>query len=601
MQTPKTRNTSSPATPQKISPRAVRQQKTAALESDSTSSSDLANKTPKDRSPKVGERKSPRSPASEKKRPSRISELEFQISQLREDLKKAKDELSSSESSKRTAQEEAEESKKQLLAISSKLEESEKKLLDLSASEGARITELQHLSQEQEQAWQSKIKAIEMQHSIDSAALASAMNEIHQLKSQLEAAKCAESADAELHCLKHNLAETLTCVEDMKIQLRDCKESEARAQALVSETLLQLETAKKTVETLRLDGIKAMEAYNSVASELDKSRARVNSLEGLVSKLKDDCKLECEITEDEKSKKSMQLEEELASVTAEMGQLRAALESAEIRHHEEQIQSTLQIRSANELVEQIKSASCRRDAELEAELLKQKAEIEELKANLMDKETELQGISEENEGLHVKLEKFLSSRREDELLDELKKSKEDIECLRKNLMNRELELKNTMEENEILKLEMGRREMEEGKVKDEVVLEKEAAKAAEREALIKVGYMTEEADKSNKRAARVAEQLAAAQAANSEIEAELRRLKVQSDQWRKAAEAAAAMLSTGNNGKFVERTGSMDSSYNPMTGKMDSPYSEDMENDFVKKKNGNMFKKIGVLWKKPQK
>ncbi|MCD7470231.1 hypothetical protein HAX54_009948 [Datura stramonium] len=36
---------------------------------------------------------------------------------------------------------------------------------------------------------------------------------------------------------------------------------------------------------------------------------------------------------------------------------------------------------------------------------------------------------------------------------------------------------------------------------------------------------------------------------NSEMEAELRRLKVQSDPVEEAAEAAAAMLSTGNNGK----------------------------------------------------
>ena len=74
---------------------------------------------------------------------------------------------------------------------------------------------------------------------------------------------------------------------------------------------------------------------------------------------------------------------------------------------------------------------------------------------------------------------------------------------------------------------------------------------------------------------------------------------MQSDQWRKAAEAAAAMISSGNNGKFVERTGSLDSSYNSVTAKMSSPYSEDTDDDdSPKKKNTNMLKKIGVLWKK---
>ncbi|CAN1274888.1 Interactor of constitutive active ROPs 3 [Linum perenne] len=121
---------------------------------------------------------------------------------------------------------------------------------------------------------------------------------------------------------------------------------------------------------------------------------------------------------------------------------------------------------------------------------------------------------------------------------------------------------------------------------------------------MKLGYITEEADKSSRRAARVTEQLDASQAANSEMEAELRRLKVQADQWRKAAEAAASMLSTGNNnGKFVERTGSLDSSnnvnYTTIAGAMvGSPFSEDMDDDSMKKKNGNVLKKIGVFWKK---
>ncbi|KAL7180369.1 hypothetical protein ACSBR1_043549 [Camellia fascicularis] len=78
------------------------------------------------------------------------------------------------------------------------------------------------------------------------------------------------------------------------------------------------------------------------------------------------------------------------------------------------------------------------------------------------------------------------------------------------------------------------------------------------------------------------------------MEAELRRLKVQSHQWRKAAEAAAAMLSTGNNGKFMERIGSLDSNYNPAMGKIGSPDSDDVIDDFIKKKNGNVLRKIGV-------
>lgn len=556
----------------------------------------------------------------QKKRPSRISELETQVSHLQEELKKAKDQLSSSELWKQQSQQDAEESKNKLLAVSSELEESQLQLQELSASEEARVVELQKISKERDQAWQSELKAVQRQNSVDSAALASAMNEIQQLRVQLgmvaesgsAQTKNKESANEELESLKANLAETLSLVANMKNQLQDCKESEAQAQALVGETLLQLETARQTVEVLKSDSMKSMEAYNSVASELDQSRARVNFLEELVSKLKNisgdvsqnpagDHNIELELGKDQETGESIKIKAELHSLKSEVARLRSALEIAESKYHEEQIRSTVQIRNAYELVEQIKSGSSLREAALEAELKKKKADVEELKANLMDKETELQGISEENEGLNLKLEKSLSCQREYELEKELKKLNECVSELRANLMDKETELQSISEENEMLKLEIKKREMDRGKANDHVVAEVEAAKAAEREALMKLGIVMEEADKSNRRAARVTEQLEAAQAANSEMEAELRRLKVQSDQWRKAAEAAAAMISAGNNGKFMERTASLDSNYNSIAGKIGSPYSEDMEDDLLKKKNGNMLKKIGVLWKKPQK
>ncbi|XP_031280723.1 interactor of constitutive active ROPs 3-like isoform X1 [Pistacia vera] len=623
MQTPKTRSGSSEV-PLKVSPRAARQLNTTALESKSASSSSQTCRTPKERSPKVVERRTPRSPVAEKKRPSRISELESQISQLQEDLKKAKDQLSSSESCKNQAQQDAEDSKKQLLAMSSKLEESQKQLLELSASEEASHSELQKTSQEQDQSWQSELEGVQKQHLTDSAALASALNEIQQLKAQLEMvaeseaaqSKHTESAPVELQSLKGNLIETLSLVENMKNQLRESKESETQAHAMASETLVQLETAKKLVEALKSDGMKANEAYNSIASELDQSRARVNLLEGLVSKLEADLNNASrnlsqnfaadhdpkqEIEENQKTKESKQLEEELHTLKSEVERLRTALEISETKFHEEQIQSTVQIKSAYELVDQIKSRTGLREAELEAELEKTKSDIEELKANLMDKETELQGISEENEGLHMKLDKNVSCQRTSELENDLRKHKQAVADLKANLMDKETELQNISEENEKLKLEVSKRETDTHKVNIDVDAEVAVARAAEREALIKLGLTMEEADKSNRRTARVTEQLEAAQAANAEAEAELRRLKVQSDQWRKAAEAAAAMLSGANNGKFMDRSGSLDSNYNHVTGKISPPFSEDIDDDLLKKKNGNVLKKIGVLWKKPQK
>lgn len=604
MQTPKSK-VGSLEVPQRKSPatpRTARQLKTSGSDADSVSALNKATRTPKS-SPKVTDRKSPRSPVSEKKqRPNRVSELESLLAQLQEDLKKAKDQLNSAESWKRQAQQEAEEAKSQKLAVSAKLEESQQQLMELSVSEDDRIQELRMLSQERDKAWQSELEAVQKQHSMDSSALASSMNEIQKLKAQLdrmadsEANQSwhAESAHAEVQNLRVELSETLSLVQQLRTELGDCKESEAQAMEVVSRTRAQLEAANSTIELLRKDGMKAMESCNSLSAELEQSKARVKSLEGLVSKLQAEL-INGNSQNHGENEEVNGLKAELSSVKSEVVQLRSALDEAEMRYQEEFIRSTLQIRNAYEQVERTKSESGQKEADLVSELKQAKACIEELKARLMDKETELQSISEENEGLSLKIVKNVSSQcEESELAMELKKSEAVLAELKASLLDKETQLQGLSEENEMLKMEIKSKENESSKANDEVI---EAARAAEREALMKLGYATEEADKNSRRAARVTEQLDAAQAVNTEMEAELRRLKVQSDQWRKAAEAAAAMLSTGNNGKLVERTGSLDNNtYNAMG----SPYSEDMDDDSPKKKNGNVLKKIGVLWKKGQ-
>ncbi|CAK9327118.1 unnamed protein product [Citrullus colocynthis] len=615
MQTPKSRNSLSEAS-QKVSPRVVRKLRPTALECDSASSSNqINNRIIKERSPKVIDRKSPRSPASsEKKRPSKISELETQVSQLQEDLTIVKDQLCLSESCKKEFKQDAEETKNQLVAMTLKLQESEKLVLELSASEEARVIELQQISQDRDQAWQSELEAIQEQHKLDYAALASAVNEIQQLKIQLEMVAKSEtkktehgdSANNELDSLRSNLAKTLCLVERMECELKNCQESEAQAQLLASETLAQLEDAKKRIEELRNDGMEAMKAYNSIASELNESKAHVKLLENLVHKLETDVAnatsnlLQHPAVENEKKRGEDHFEEELCSLKSEIQQLKTALEMAETKYHEEQIQSAVQIKMAYEQVDQIKSNMNSREFNLEQELKKSKADIEELKADLMDKETELQGISEENEQLQAKIQKNLSSQRVYELEREIKELKEHLAEMKSNLTDKEREYHSISDENEMLKLEINKRIKIRAKANDGTT-EVEDATAAEQDALIRLGIVMEEADKSNKRAARVSEQLEAAQAANAEIDTELRRLRVQSDQWRKAAEAAAAMLSAGNNGKFMDRSGSLDNSYDSAAGKFNGSYCEEIDDDLLKKKNGNVLKKIGVLWKKQQK
>lgn len=523
-----------------------------------------------------------------------------------------RDQLRVSESNKKQAQQDAHESKEQLFALSVKLEQSEQQLLKLSATEQTRVTEHQKVTEEHEKARKSELEAAQKQLS----------DEIQQLKVQLElVANCenahtqiAESSDAELLNLKHNLSESLSLVENMKNQLPNCKDS-TQAQALVNETLRQLEAAKRTVEFLRADADKAVHGYNSAALELDQSRKLVNSLEALVGKLESslisnkcshssnfagngNLEQKGERLEKGDNNPNNHIETEIHSLRSEVGLLRHAIEIAETKYQEEQIRNIVKIRSAHELIEQIKSESSQRESELE----RKSAEIEELKAKLMDKETKLQGVVDENQKLNMKLAKsMLSPQREQELKKELRKLDECVAELRGDLMDKETTLQSISEENEMLKVEINKRFTRVGKVREEVDAELGAAKAAERDAFMKLGIMMEEAERSKRKATRVAEQLEAAEAANSVIEAELRRVKVQCDQWRKAAEAATAMLSAGNNGKITERSLSLDNNYNMMLEDKYSALCEEIDDDFQRKKNGNVLKKIGVLWKKPQK
>ena len=620
MQTPKARVGMSEV-PQKKSPatpRTAHQLKTPNSDADSVSSPNAAKKTSKDRSPKIIERRSPHSPISEKKRPSKVQELESQIARLQEDLKNAKDQLNSSESWKRKAQQEAEEAKKQLVDMMKELEESHQQLLDFSASEEVRLQELRKISQDRDREWQSELEAVQKQQAMDSAALASAMNEIQKLKIQLERVcgseatqiNSSESAHAEIQELKMELDKTLFLVEKLKSELSDYKESESRVMEVVGKMQMQLETANQTVETLRSDGMKAAEAYKSLALELEQSRTQAKSLEALVSKLQADLLSSANKSisgstptnengpsqENGENEEINQLKAELISAKVEVGKLKSALDISEVRYQEEYIQSTLQIRCAFEQLELTKSESSQREVELYEELRRAKANTEELRASLMDKESQFFSVSEENKELNSKIKENQSTKRQSELVIELKKLVADVEELKEKLLDRETELQNIAVENSMLKMEL--KEFKTNKITNEALASAEAARAAEQEALTKLGHITEEADKSNKRVARVTEQLDAAQAANSELEAELRRLRVQSDQWRKAAEAAASMISAGNNGKFVDRNCSRENSFNSVTGKMNSPYLLDTDDESPKKKNTNMLKKIGVLWRR---
>ncbi|KAI3706763.1 hypothetical protein L6452_24716 [Arctium lappa] len=612
MQTPKTSTKSSSGsegvrrisprsvssdTTQRSSGRAVRQLKTTGLQPNIS-----AIRTPKITSPKIISSRGT-VPELPKNRLGRVAELESQVTQLEDALRTVKDQLIVSESWKKQAKLDAEECRRELLDMSLKLEESQKLLAQSFPDE------------HNHEAQKFKLEGQQKPNLADSAALAAALIEIDQLKSKLDTiseseakqTKQSESAHVEIHILKENMAKTLLLMEDMKSQLEDCKSSESQAQALASETLLQLETAKKTMESLKVTSGE----YNAILLELDQSRARVRSLEGIIKKMK---------TKDQESES-----EEIIALKSELGKLK----SAEIRFHEEQSRQTLDII---------------------AELKRSKADIDDLKANLMDKETELQCILEENEDLKAKMANLILGKQENDLEND---SKQDFNRLKLQLTRLETELRGKLDENEKLKLEITDTKgvMEASKqdfdsLKSKVTsLEKELRKKSNENEKLKLetkninsvmevskqdfnslklklqNLETELCQKSEENeklkleikktksnddnVAEVTQQLEAVKMTNCEKEAELSRLKVQMGQWRKAAEAATAMLcdenSDNNRRMLVERSCSM-GHYNissPCSLEIDDDDDED-DDEFLKRKNGNMLKRIGVLWKKPQ-
>uniref|UniRef100_A0ACD5ZMA4 Uncharacterized protein n=2 Tax=Avena sativa TaxID=4498 RepID=A0ACD5ZMA4_AVESA len=605
MQSSKTRNGPSDA-PQRTSPATPRSSRVAKTGGNETDSPGITpTRTPAERSPKVIERRSPRSPITEKKRPSRLNELDSKVSQLQDELKKTKELLTASEGRKSHAQQEADEAKKQGQDASSKLDELQHQLAEFSAAEESRLQELRKIQQERDRAWQSEIDALQKQQSVDAAALSSAMSEIQRLKLQLEAtvqsdaarAKQCEYTDSELDGLKQEMELRLATIEGLKVNVGESDKAAADANAVAAETKLQLETAKATIDLLTAEGVRLQECLRSKDMELSESKARAVSLEEDLKKVQaaGNESLNEAQTGNANGGFGSPLTEVLKSLNgspdSEIEQLRTALEVAEMRYHEDQTRMTIETKTAYEMLENVKSECARQVSDIE---LKLKSKNEELMVALAGN---AQQDLHRSDGL---------SEMQPELEAKLMKSITDIAELKANLMDKENALQSMAEENETLKSEAGRKEAEVQGRYEAAVAELELAKAAEQDVRMRLGYVTEEADKSSRRAARASEQLDAAQAAGAEADAELRRLRVQSDQWRKAAEAAAAALAGGGNdgnnggGRLVERTGSLDPEYNGSIGGklMGSPFSDEGS---PKRRNSGVLRRMSGLWKKSPK
>jgi regulator of replication initiation timing len=123
----------------------------------------------------------------------------------------------------------------------------------------------------------------------------------------------------------------------------------------------------------------------------------------------------------------------------------------------------------------------------------------------------------------------------------------------------------------------------------------EAAKMVEEDAAAKAAQAERDLKDGAAREARTGEQLRASEAAREALDAELRRLRVQTEQWRKAAEAAAAVL--GGDNHLTGLAGSGNGNGNGWGDPATMPDDGDDEG-FGGKRKGAGIRVLSDLWRK---
>ncbi|XP_071716733.1 interactor of constitutive active ROPs 4-like [Rutidosis leptorrhynchoides] len=194
---------------------------------------------------------------------------------------------------------------------------------------------------------------------------------------------------------------------------------------------------------------------------------------------------------------------------------------------------------------------------------------------------------------------LLESPEKASVIEELTAKNEEINSLKEKVEEKEKELEVFGIENEDLKRQLS---------EANVVIS--SAKVKEDQMSLKLTFFEEELVKSKNDGLKLKEKLKEVEVAKEVLETEMKKLRVQTEQWRKAADAAAAILSGGaemNEGRRVsERCGSMEKHYGGVFdgygvgGFVGSPgMGDDSDDGFGNgKRKGSGMRMFGDLWKK---
>lgn len=187
------------------------------------------------------------------------------------------------------------------------------------------------------------------------------------------------------------------------------------------------------------------------------------------------------------------------------------------------------------------------------------------------------------------------------IVDELALKNDEINLLKANMEVKEKELEVLSQENETLKVKL-----------NDTTSEISSAQVKEVEMQSRLNQLGEELETSKDNIVQLNQKLGAVEGAKEALEIEMKKLRVQTEQWRKAADAAAAVLAGGvevNGRRISERCGSMDKHYGSAfeapagkyAGFVGSPGLGDNDSDDgfgSGKRKGSGIRMFGDLWKK---
>ncbi|XP_027340186.1 interactor of constitutive active ROPs 4-like [Abrus precatorius] len=184
-------------------------------------------------------------------------------------------------------------------------------------------------------------------------------------------------------------------------------------------------------------------------------------------------------------------------------------------------------------------------------------------------------------------------------VDEMRLKDDEIALLKSNLEEKGKELECISNEKENMKNQL-----------NEAVSKVSAAETKEEGMNLQLKQLREELEASKTNADKLNEKLKSVEAEKEGLESEMKKLRVQTEQWRKAADAAAAVLAGGvdMSGRIPERCGSMDKHFGGTfetpavryNGYVGSPgMADDLDDGYGGgKRKGSGIRMFGDLWKK---